>query len=166
MPTPHTTPDIRELQDASLPRAEFPATRRANFRVFFAAEVHQRIWEHAREDTSVEVGGVLVGCWEQDDNGPYVAIRALIRCDAAVSKAAEVTFTHDVWARINEEMDSRYRDARIVGWYHTHPDFGIFLSERDGFINQHFFSSAGQVAFVVDPIRGTEGVFSWSSSQS
>jgi hypothetical protein len=58
-------------------------------------------------------------------------------------------------------MDSKYADARIVGWYHSHPDFGIFLSERDCFIHEHFFSGPGQVAYVIDPVRDLEGVFAW-----
>ncbi len=53
------------------------------------------------------------------------------------------------------------KNARIVGWYHSHPDFGIFLSERDCFIHEHFFSAPGQVAYVVDPVRGLEGMFAW-----
>ncbi len=30
----------------------------------------------------------------------------------------------------------------IVGWYHTHPSFGIFLSHHDLFIHQNFFCPA------------------------
>ena len=62
-------------------------------------------------------------------------------------------------------MDTRYADKRIVGWYHSHPDFGIFLSDRDCFIHEHFFSGAGQVAYVVDPVRDLEGVFSWQKGK-
>ncbi|MCA9079908.1 MAG: hypothetical protein KDA58_05085, partial [Planctomycetaceae bacterium] len=47
----------------------------------------------------------------------------------------------------------------------SHPDFGIFLSDRDVFIQQHFFSGAGQIAYVVDPVRHLEGVFEWRSGK-
>ncbi|TXT17122.1 MAG: hypothetical protein FD138_4627, partial [Planctomycetota bacterium] len=62
---------------------------------------------------------------------------------------------------INREMDTKFANLRIVGWYHSHPDFGIFLSDRDVFIQQNFFSGAGQIAFVVDPVRDAEGIFEW-----
>ena len=88
-------------------------------------------------------------------------ITASIRGDAASNKHAEVTFTHETWSKINGEMDTKYTDNSIVGWYHTHPDFGIFLSERDRFILEHFFNGPGQVALVVDPIRKDEGFFIW-----
>jgi hypothetical protein len=48
-----------------------------------------------------------------------------------------------------------------VGWYHTHPSFGIFLSHHDLFIHQHFFAQPLQVAYVVDPIQQTRGFFQW-----
>ena len=52
-------------------------------------------------------------------------------------------------------------DLDIVGWYHTHPDFGIFLSSHDLFIHRNFFDQPLQVAYVVDPIRQTRGFFRW-----
>ena len=48
-----------------------------------------------------------------------------------------------------------------MGWYHTHPDFGVFLSSHDLFIHRHFFGQPLQVAYVVDPIRQTRGFFQW-----
>jgi proteasome lid subunit RPN8/RPN11 len=158
------SPDVRQLAGAGLPRAPFPAAH-AEFRVYFDAETHEHILQHAGEDTSVEIGGVLVGRWEQDDDGPFVVVSEAIRCDEAAKKSGEVTFTHEAWNKINHEMDTRFVDLKIVGWYHSHPSFGIFLSERDVFIHDHFFSNPGQVALVVDPVKKTEGVFSWRNGK-
>ncbi len=52
-----------------------------------------------------------------------------------------------------------------MGWYHTHPDFGIFLSGHDQFIHRHFFAQPLQVAYVVDPIRQTRGFFQWRDGE-
>ena len=112
-------------------------------------------------DTSVEICGVLVGSWHRDEAGPFVKIVESIRGEGAETRFAEVTFTHQTWAKINAEMDTKFANLSIVGWYHTHPDFGIFLSDRDRFIHEHFFSGPGQIAHVIDPIRKTEGVFIW-----
>ena len=155
------TPDVRELKDEKFPDADFPASRSGDFRVYFSPGAHTEILRHAGEDTSVEICGVLVGGWQRDADGPFVEISNHIRADSAASKFAEVTFTHDSWSKINEVMDDKYSDLTIVGWYHSHPDFGIFLSDRDVFIQENFFSGPGQIAHVVDPIRKTEGVFVW-----
>src|SRR5262245_2722532 len=159
------SPDIRQLQGESLPAGDFPVGGRQDYRVFFAPAVHQQIWKHASENVALEICGVLVGTWQRDAAGPFVTITDIIRCDSAKSGVAQVTFTHESWTKINAEMDTRLSAYKIVGWYHSHPDFGIFLSDRDIFIHQHFFSGAGQIAHVVDPVRKIEGVFAWQAGK-
>jgi proteasome lid subunit RPN8/RPN11 len=149
-----------EYSEGSL-KAKFPGCGSQDFRVYFSAAAHRAAWKHARETTSVEIGGVLVGHWGSDEDGPYIAVTEIVRCDAATSKSGEVTFTHEAWNVVNREMDTRFADMKIVGWYHSHPGFGIFLSERDRFIHEHFFSNPGQIAYVVDPLAEIEGVFAW-----
>lgn len=158
---PAPTVDVSGLAQERLDTGTFPAERRSEFRVHIAPAVHAGVHDHAAKDTSVEICGVLVGRWAQDADGPYANITEMIRCEQAAQKFAEVTFTHESWSQINKEMDSKYQDLRIIGWYHSHPNFGIFLSDRDVFIQEHFFSGPGQVAFVVDPVRKIEGMFEW-----
>jgi proteasome lid subunit RPN8/RPN11 len=158
---PDESIDIRMLARQDLPNEAFPGGRNQGFRVYFSPDVHAALWKHGLQDTSVEICGVLVGSWQRDQAGPFVKIVESIRGEGAQTKFAEVTFTHQTWAKINSEMDTKFAQWSIVGWYHTHPDFGIFLSDRDRFIHEHFFSGPGQVAHVIDPIRGIEGVFAW-----
>jgi proteasome lid subunit RPN8/RPN11 len=162
---PKTGPDVKELGGRELPRSAFPGRGASEFRVFLDAAVHEQIRRHAQEDVTVEICGVLVGSWQRDDDGPYVAVNAAIPGEAVANKLSEVTFTHETWAKIHKRMDAEFADRSIVGWYHTHPDFGIFLSERDCFIHEHFFREPGQVAYVVDPIRNEEGFFTWSAGK-
>lgn len=157
--------DVSTLTSEELPEESFPINPKAEFRLYLDPEVHAGISQHAKADTSVEICGVLVGHWRRDEHGPYAIVENYIRCESATSKFAEVTFTHESWAQINQEMDTHFEEKRIVGWYHSHPDFGIFLSERDCFIHEHFFSGAGQVAYVVDPVRDLEGVFAWKNNK-
>jgi len=44
-------------------------------------------------------------------------------------------------------------DLRILGWYHTHPDYGCFLSTTDIHTQEFFFPETYQVALILDPIR-------------
>jgi len=153
--------DVRLLARQDLPQEAFPGGSTAGFRVFFTPEVHAALWKHASGDTTVEICGVLVGTWHRDQVGPFVKIVESIQGEGAETRFAEVTFTHQTWSKINVEMDTKFAHLSIVGWYHTHPDFGIFLSDRDRFIQEHFFSGPGQIAHVIDPIRKIEGVFVW-----
>jgi proteasome lid subunit RPN8/RPN11 len=125
------------------------------------SEVTRCIRQHARAHSKTEVCGVLIG---EDANG-IVKIRASIEALNAAQAGTHVTFTQDAWEEIYRVKDELYAEERIVGWYHSHPGFGVFLSEHDMFIQQNFFSSPGQVAWVYDPHTDEEGCFGWVSGE-
>jgi hypothetical protein len=58
-------------------------------------------------------------------------------------------------------LDEQHPNAQIVGWYHTHPGYGLFLSQQDLFIQTNFFKNHSQIALVIDPIAEQEAVFAW-----
>lgn len=161
---PDPARDADALPADDWPIRPFPAKvtgRAAGFQVVFAEDVIDDIREHGRSSPDVEVCGVLVGNVYHDDRGPWCHVAANIRGNGAEGRNAQVTFTSDTWAHINQAMDTQHTGERIVGWYHTHPGFGIFLSEMDVFIQQNFFGEPWQIAYVDDPKGGDRGAFVW-----
>lgn len=142
-------------------RKAFPAREKVEPRVVIETAVFDELLAHGRETTSVELCGVLVGSTCRDDAGPYLTITGSIRGKDTRNEGAQVTFTHETWDHIHKEMESRFQNSTIVGWYHTHPGFGIFLSDMDKFIQDYFFNQPFQVALVIDPISSKEGLFAW-----
>jgi proteasome lid subunit RPN8/RPN11 len=125
--------------------------------VVMEAEVLRKIRQHARTSMKAEVCGVLIGNTEQD----RMTVEACIAGINAAQGGAHVTFTQDTWEHIYKIKDKEFPDHKIVGWYHSHPGFGVFLSEHDLFIQQNFFSNPLQVAWVFDPHTDEEGCFGW-----
>jgi proteasome lid subunit RPN8/RPN11 len=121
------------------------------------SEVVRTIRQHARSCHKTEVCGVLIG----QDRDHRIEVSACIEGQNAEEAGAHVTFTQDTWEHIYAVKDKNFPNERIVGWYHSHPGFGIFLSEHDTFIHKNFFSSPGQVAWVFDPHSDEEGCFGW-----
>jgi proteasome lid subunit RPN8/RPN11 len=139
--------------------------RESRFQFVFKQSVRDEIHRHGLDTPDVEVCGVLVGRCVRDLRGPYLLVEHCIRGNGARNKSTAVTFTTDAWQHIHETMDRQHPDQTIVGWYHTHPGFGIFLSEMDVFICEHFFNLPWQSAFVFDPHSGEEGNFIWRSGR-
>jgi len=125
--------------------------------VVMEAEVARKIRQHSRSSMKAEVCGVLIGSTDDD----RTVIEACIAGINAAQGGAHVTFTQDTWEHIYKIKDQQYPDDKIVGWYHSHPGFGVFLSEHDLFIQENFFSSPQQVAWVYDPHTDEEGCFGW-----
>jgi proteasome lid subunit RPN8/RPN11 len=125
--------------------------------VVMEAEVARKIRQHARTSMKTEVCGVLIGNTDHE----RMTVEACIPGINAAQGGAHVTFTQDTWEHIYKIKDKEYPDDKIVGWYHSHPGFGVFLSEHDLFIQQNFFSNPQQVAWVYDPHTDEEGCFGW-----
>ena len=128
--------------------------------VFVHELVLEGILDYSEQDFRRELGGFLVGGWHQD-GGPYVEVRQFLPAKDARSKPASLTFTHDTWSAMTRQVEQQYPGERVVGWIHTHPDLGVFLSGYDLFIHRHFFSEPWQIAMVVDPCRGEFCFFQW-----
>jgi proteasome lid subunit RPN8/RPN11 len=141
------------------PAAGLPAPLSDELRIAVDKKAYAEIIGHAIVEPDIEVCGVLVGRLDEDAHGPVVRISAAIRGEAAKEQGAAVTFTHETWNHIHGEMDRRFKDEQIVGWYHTHGGFGVFLSEMDTFIHDNFFSEQHHVAYVYDPLAGSEAFF-------
>ena len=158
----HVAPDtgpVRRLDRVT-------GTREDGFVVVIQRSALDAIHAHGQSETGVEVCGVLVGELRHDRTGPYLLITAHIAGDKASSRETQVTFTAETWNVIQAEMEKNHAGRKVVGWYHTHPGFGVFLSGMDLFIQDNFFNLAWQVAWVYDPIAGTDGVFVWRGGKS
>jgi proteasome lid subunit RPN8/RPN11 len=125
---------------------------------------------HALTSLDREVAGILVGPPpEKQPDGRYVVhISDTIIAKHTRMHGASVTYTPESWRYINDKLAEKYPDdeAVIVGWYHTHPGFGIFLSGMDQFIHQNFFTQIWHIAFVLDPVAHRSGFFCWNRERS
>jgi proteasome lid subunit RPN8/RPN11 len=160
-------PDAGSLVADDWPFRELAVVKsdRTGYQAVVRQSALNQIHRHGAE-TDVEVCGVLVGNVYRDETGPYLYISDIIRGDQATGRSTQVTFTADTWTHIQTTMDQKFAEQRIVGWYHTHPSFGIFLSGMDLFIQENFFNLPWQVALVYDPVGKDEGIFYWRQGRT
>lgn len=131
--------------------------------VFVDLDAMRDVEAHALSNTKVELGGVLLGGQCEDRDGkPFVLVTDSLRAEHYEASKGSFKFTHDTWSEITRQRDEFPDDFQMVGWYHTHPDWGVFLSGMDTFICDHFFNRPLDMALVVDPCRGDRGWFQWS----
>ena len=125
---------------------------------------------HALSSIDREVAGVMIGRQpEKQPDGRYIVhVIDSIIAKHTVMHGASVTYTPESWRYLNDTLWERYPDesAVMVGWYHTHPGFGIFLSGMDLFIHQNFFTQIWHVAYVLDPRARTSGFFCWNRQRT
>lgn len=129
--------------------------------IYLSQKVYREIHKFTRNKTTNESGGVLVGNVIEEFGKTNILVSGFIEAKYCEATPTTLKFTHDTWDYIHKEMEKRFPGMKIMGWIHTHPDFGIFLSDYDKFIHENFFSEANQIAYVIDPIQKTEGFYFW-----
>lgn len=158
-----------EIQELVLPKEAHPKASRplrgyssdenSFFSLYVLRAELEKIEEYLVETPKIESGGLLIG-------HPFVDIDNLTKTFTVVVgsipvKSANSSIGH--YTVSPEELSS----ARLkipeglmsVGWYHSHPGHGIFLSGADMTIMESIYSLDWQTAFVFDTFSGDKGFF-------
>ena len=154
---------VNELPENMLPQNIMPVGERVeeNKNIYISQTVYKEIQKFTKNKTTNESGGMLVGRIIEEFGKTNIVISGFVEAKYCEATPTTLKFTHETWDYVHKEIEKKHEGKKIVGWIHTHPDFGIFLSEYDKFIHQNFFSEDYQVAYVVDPIQQIEGFYFW-----
>jgi 26S proteasome regulatory subunit N11 len=122
--------------------------------------VYSAIIEQAEAALPNETGGFLLGHtgFDPDCNSWYNWIDEAVGITTTEASPVHFNFT---WKDVDHVRAHRESSGKsLIGWYHTHPGLGIFLSETDlQKTHQRLFNEVFQVALVYDPISGRAGYF-------
>lgn len=171
------SPSIRLLpQEETLPSTtRIPLHRALNWRpkstaasngkpavsVFVTQKAFVRFCAHASSDLENEVGGWMLGKKRLDkiSGEQFIVIDTILPARHTQHGSAFLTFTQDSQVELHRLVQDNYPEKDLVGWFHTHPRMGIFLSSYDTFIHDNFFSEIWQVALVIEPFSRSGGFF-------
>lgn len=144
--------------------AKYPAGLLA---VFLRADLLHSLRYFSTSELDQELGGVLVGKVGRSSRRPFLEIVDFIPASKGVSRRASFEFNNEAQKEIHDVMDQKFHGFRIVGWFHTHPGYGIFLSSADQFIDENYFNEPFHVAIVIDPTlpEVEVGTFVWNKDQ-
>ena len=133
--------------------------------VYLHVHAVEQVMRHMREDEDHELGGLLCGQAAEDEGGRLVTVTGAVAATLARGERMCLTFTHESWEAMLAEKERLHPAEEIVGWYHTHPGLGVFLSAPDRFIHGSFFNAPTQIALVIDPRTFVWGLFHWHGDE-
>jgi proteasome lid subunit RPN8/RPN11 len=89
----------------------------------------------------------------------FTIIDTILPAQFTINASASLTFTQQSQVNLRNHLDEHYPKKDLVGWFHTHPRMGVFLSGYDTWLHENFFSEMWQVALVLEPHSNTGGFF-------
>ena len=116
---------------------------------------------HSRSNTDYELGGALLGHVYRYKKGVVVEVKAALPATSADHGPVHFTFTADAWSKLHQDRTAHYSNLDIIGWFHTHPDLGVFYSSDDVVVHSAAFTLPWHIGLVVDPVREEASFFGW-----
>ena len=111
--------------------------------------------KHGRAGVPMEVMGLMLGEFVDEYTVRVVDVFAMPQSGTGVSVEA-VDYVYQ--AKMLDMLKQTGRLEMVVGWYHSHPGFGCWLSATDQDTQKSFEAlSKRAVAVVVDPIQSVKG---------
>ncbi|KAI8847654.1 JAB1/Mov34/MPN/PAD-1 ubiquitin protease-domain-containing protein [Chytridium lagenaria] len=123
--------------------------------VYISSLALLKMLKHGRAGVPMEVMGLMLGEFVDDYTVRVVDVFAMPQSGTGVSvEAVDPVFQ----TKMLDMLKQTGRPEMVVGWYHSHPGFGCWLSSVD--VNtQHSFEALNPraVAVVIDPIQSVKG---------
>ena len=148
-----------------VPQKEFrPRTVRSSS-LFISMSAIEAMTDHADEGylDNKEIMGLMMGRSYSDDIGEYVLVTD-IATSGLDSDEVSVRFNHDSLEDLFESIDTS-DGKNIVGWYHSHPGFGCYLSSTDMKTHEGIFGEELGFAVVIDPSDSTLKAFTFCNGE-
>lgn len=123
--------------------------------VYISSLALLKMLKHGRAGVPMEVMGLMLGEFVDDYTVRVIDVFAMPQSGTGVSvEAVDPVFQ----AKMLDMLKQVGRPEMVVGWYHSHPGFGCWLSGVDINTQQSFEAlSERAVAVVVDPIQSVKG---------
>jgi 26S proteasome regulatory subunit N11 len=114
-----------------------------------------KMLKHGRAGVPMEVMGLMLGKFVDDYTVQVIDVFAMPQSGTGVSvEAVDPVFQQTMLDMLKQTS----RHETVVGWYHSHPGFGCWLSSVDINTQQAFERLQERaVAVVVDPIQSVKG---------
>ena len=107
---------------------------------------------------------VILGLAQEDFSKKNVTIHEDVWCLCFVQGVSVEAVDPVFQAKMLDMLKQTGRPEMVVGWYHSHPGFGCWLSGVDINTQQSFEALSDRaVAVVVDPIQSVKGKVSYQS---
>jgi len=101
-----------------------------------------------------EIGGILLGRpFFSKKRGQYrVLVEEFVPISPEYNDKYKLTFSTHSLSKDLGDIQDQFSEIALIGWFHTHPGHGLFLSRPDLNIHDSFFKELYQFAMEIDSL--------------
>jgi len=145
-------------------------TSRSPYPIFFQQEAVIALQDHIKSSPTQAIFGFLIGdVYRDPETGVlYTIIDKTLKLSQAIYGDKTEVVVSRLWDRMQEQL--KKAAGTLLGWYHSHPGQGGYLTTHDVETHEKFFTDPWQVAILVAAeaggvtgrfFRSTQGNADW-----
>src|SRR6267142_710458 len=146
------------------------SSNRSPYPIFFQQEAVIALQEHLKSSPTQAIFGFLIGdVYRDPETGVlYTVIDKTLKLSQAIYGDKTEVVVSRLWDRMQEQL--KKAAGTLLGWYHSHPGQGGFLTTHDVETHEKFFTEPWHVAILVAAeaggvtgrfFRATQGNADW-----
>ncbi len=132
----------------------FTESEKTGFGLYLSKMAEEKIRNHALSQVEKhrEVMGLMLGSIFKSKGREYALARDVVTTELNAS-AVRVSFDRSYFEELFDKLDQAGFNYIIVGWYHSHPGYGCFMSSTDVQTQRTMFNKSYHSAIVIDPVQ-------------
>lgn len=131
-----------------------------------------------RDQEIPEIGGFILGKVDKNEHQGKIRYQVILErfvdIEPETNNQYQIEFGPAAWSELVRSMDDVYKDQEylLLGWFHTHPGHGLFLSQPDLNIHLTYFKEKYHIALELDSVMNERnpnfefGIFTWKNNQT
>ncbi|HLZ46406.1 MAG TPA: hypothetical protein VKQ05_12080 [Gemmatimonadales bacterium] len=125
------------------------SSSRTPYPIFFQQEAVIALQDHIKSSPTQAIFGFLIGdIYRDPDAGAlYTVIDKTLKLSQPIYGDKTEVVVSRLWERMQEQLSKA--SATLLGWYHSHPGQGGYLTQHDVETHEKFFTEPWHVAVLV-----------------
>ncbi|NLK97324.1 MAG: LysM peptidoglycan-binding domain-containing protein [Epulopiscium sp.] len=156
--------EIEENKRSFLDNAKLIGDTPTGIQVYLEDYVYTYLYQYAKLNRGEEKGAALVGYYTEEFGEKMAIISGAIQFKHSLSED-RVLLTDEVMNEVRAKLNKYFPDCELMGWMHTQPGYGIFLTTQDIRLQKQFFGKPYQTLMIIDPIENIEAFFLWDKEE-
>jgi len=140
--------------------ARYKGAESEGLELFVSKVAEEKMRNHAlrHADEKKEVMGLMLGWIFRNGEREYAVVRDVVTTDLD-SSSVHVRFDREGFEKLFASLEESGFNYLIVGWYHSHPGHGCFMSSTDVETQRTLFGRRHHSAIVIDPVNKAVDAF-------
>lgn len=122
--------------------------------IYLEDYVYTYIYQYANTDLSCEHSAAIIG--EYYPESREMIICGIMPIDKDKLSTVDEWINEEVVEALQEEKESYFQGAKILGWLHMQPGYGTMLTMKEVKAHREIFDREGTLLLLVDPINKIE----------